>query len=108
MWIPSDGGVRANERTGQLVMLWKMTWSGMHLFVLLIFLLSRISLLEGWDYETVDHVLWECERFDAEKPQLWKNLKLTEWTWMNFGCTLNELEGNTNQGLLRWDRLKES
>jgi hypothetical protein len=26
------------------------------------------------DYETIDHVLWGCERFAAKRPQLWMDL----------------------------------
>jgi hypothetical protein len=26
------------------------------------------------DHGTVDYVLWGCERFDAERPQLWMDL----------------------------------
>jgi hypothetical protein len=49
--------------------------------------LTRIGIVESpicvcfcsRDYETVDHVLWGCERFDAEKSQLWlTDTKCTE------------------------------
>jgi hypothetical protein len=46
--------------------------------------LGRISIVESplcvcsRDYEAVDHVLWGCERLDAEMLQLWMDLKLTD------------------------------
>jgi hypothetical protein len=33
------------------------------------------------DYETVDHVLWGCEIFVAERPQLWMDLGSTDTEW---------------------------
>jgi hypothetical protein len=49
--------------------------------------LGRIGIVEipmcfcSRDYETVDHVLWGCERFDAERPQLWMDLRSTDTEW---------------------------
>jgi hypothetical protein len=43
--------------------------------------LGRIGIVESpmcvcsREYERVDHVLWGCERFDTEKPQLWMDLR---------------------------------
>jgi hypothetical protein len=49
--------------------------------------LGRIGIVESpmcvysRDYETVDHLLWGWERFDAERPQLWMDLRLTDTEW---------------------------
>jgi hypothetical protein len=46
--------------------------------------LGRIGIMESpmcvssQDYGTIDHVLWGCERFDAERPQLWIWGQLTQ------------------------------
>jgi hypothetical protein len=29
------------------------------------------------NYEAIDHVLWGCERFDTDRPQLWMDLRST-------------------------------
>jgi hypothetical protein len=33
------------------------------------------------DYETIDHVLWGGERFDAERPQLLMDFRSTDTEW---------------------------
>jgi hypothetical protein len=33
------------------------------------------------DYETIHRVLWGSERFDAETPQLWMELRATDIEW---------------------------
>jgi hypothetical protein len=49
--------------------------------------LRRIGIVESTlcvcllDYKIVDHVLWGCERLDAEKSQLWMDLRLTSTEW---------------------------
>jgi hypothetical protein len=49
--------------------------------------LGRVGIVEGpmsvrsRDYETVDHVLWGQEKFDAERPQFWMDLRLTGTEW---------------------------
>jgi hypothetical protein len=58
--------------------------------------LGRISIVENpmcvcsRDYETVDHVLWGCERFDAKRPQLWMALRLTDTEW---GTLIRDIVG---------------
>jgi hypothetical protein len=50
------------------------------------------------DYETVDHVLWGCERFDAERLQLWMDLKLTGIEW---GTPIRDILGGRDCRSLR-------
>jgi hypothetical protein len=46
--------------------------------------LGQIGIVESLmyvclrDYEIIDHVLWGCERFDAERLQLWMDLRSTD------------------------------
>jgi hypothetical protein len=67
-------------------------------------LLVRIGIVESpmsvysRDYETVDHVLGGCERFDAEKPQFWMELRLTDTEW---GTLIREILGGRNWRSLR-------
>jgi hypothetical protein len=49
-------------------------------------------------YETVDHVLWSCERFDAKKPQLWMDLRLTDTEW---GTPIRDILGGRDWSSLR-------
>jgi hypothetical protein len=35
----------------------------------------------SWEYETKEHILWGCERFDPEKPPFWMDLRSTDTEW---------------------------
>jgi hypothetical protein len=50
------------------------------------------------NYETVNHVLWGCERFDAERPQLQMDLRLTDIEW---GIPIRNILGG--RSLRRWE-----
>jgi hypothetical protein len=58
--------------------------------------LGRIGIVESPvyvflpDYEIIDHVLWGCERFDAERPQFWMDLRSTDTEW---GTLIREILG---------------
>jgi hypothetical protein len=45
--------------------------------------LGRIDIVENLlciclrDNETIDHVMWSCERYDSERRQLWNDLRIT-------------------------------
>jgi hypothetical protein len=47
------------------------------------------------DYDTIDHVLWGFERFDAERPQFWIKLRATDTEWGNIlgGRDSRDLKG---------------
>jgi hypothetical protein len=66
--------------------------------------LGRIGIVESpmcicsRDYETVNHVLWGCERFDAEKQQLWIDLGLTDTKW---GAPNRDILGGSDWRSLR-------
>jgi hypothetical protein len=49
--------------------------------------LGRINIVESLlcvcleDYETKDHVMWSCERYDSERRQLWNDLRVAGTAW---------------------------
>jgi hypothetical protein len=66
--------------------------------------LGRLGIMESpicvcsRDYETVDHELWGCERFDNERPQLWIDLRLTDTEW---GTPTRDILGGRDWRTLR-------
>jgi hypothetical protein len=63
--------------------------------------LGRIGIVENpvCVYETTDHVLWSCGRFDAKRPQLWMDLRATDTGW---GTPIRDMLGGRDwRGLRR-------
>jgi hypothetical protein len=70
--------------------------------------MGRIGIVESpmcvcsQDYVLWDHVLWGCERFDAERPQLWMDLRLTDTEW---GTPIRDILGGRDWRSLRGNAL---
>jgi hypothetical protein len=49
--------------------------------------IGRMNIVENLlciclgDYETIDHAMWSCERYDSERQQLWNDLRVTGTAW---------------------------
>jgi hypothetical protein len=66
--------------------------------------LGRVGIVESptcvcsRDYETIDHVLWGCERFGAERAQLWMDLRWNDTEW---GAPIRDILGGRDWRGLR-------